>query len=157
MPSISACSLLLTGRHSRSQPFSPDIRFSAIFVYHDPCNWALDTQILCDILQNNGYVLPPPSKPHESPGEPVKLVFCNPDLQWGTDYPLPRLGQGAFRTAFQAVYKALTGKEYPYVQYGKPTKETYAYAERLIEGYMREILEEEGEKPVPQCPHKPAM
>ncbi|KAG1742109.1 HAD-like domain-containing protein [Suillus lakei] len=27
------------------------IRFSAIFVFHDPRNWALDTQIMCDVIQ----------------------------------------------------------------------------------------------------------
>lgn len=36
---------------------------------------------------------------------PVELVFCNPDLLWKSDFPQPRIGQGAFREAFQAVYK----------------------------------------------------
>lgn len=72
----------------------------------------------------------------------VKLVFCNPDLLWGAEYPAPRIGQGAFRVAFQAVYKALNGKEYPYVQYGKPTKATYAFAEELLRARLRELLQE---------------
>lgn len=36
---------------------------------------------------------------------PVDLVFCNPDLLWKSDFPQVRLGQGAFREAFQAVHK----------------------------------------------------
>ena len=36
---------------------------------------------------------------------PVELVFCNPDLLWRSEFPRPRLGQGAFREAFQAVFK----------------------------------------------------
>lgn len=35
----------------------------------------------------------------------VDLVFCNPDLVWKSDFDRPRLGQGAFKVAFQAVYK----------------------------------------------------
>ncbi len=37
--------------------------------------------------------------------EDVKLIFCNPDLLWGSDYPTSRIGQGGFRLAFQGVYK----------------------------------------------------
>ena len=35
----------------------------------------------------------------------VELVFCNPDLLWGSDFPAARIGQGAFKLAFQSVYK----------------------------------------------------
>jgi len=35
----------------------------------------------------------------------VELVFCNPDLIWKSEFPQPRFGQGAFKTAFQAVFK----------------------------------------------------
>ncbi len=35
--------------------------------------------------------------------------------------------------------KALTGSEYPYVQYGKPTKATYRFAERLLRDRLREL------------------
>ena len=35
----------------------------------------------------------------------VELVFCNPDLVWRSEFPRPRYGQGAFKTAFQAVFK----------------------------------------------------
>ena len=37
---------------------------------------------------------------------PVEVIFCNPDLLWRSEFPRPRLGQGAFREAFQAVFKA---------------------------------------------------
>ena len=89
--------------------------------------------------------------------ENVELVFCNPDLLWKSDFPKPRLGQGAFRDAFQAVYRvrlfgsclrgtygvalttfqSIVGHSYPYVQYGKPTAATYKFAE----GVLRERLE----------------
>lgn len=33
------------------------------------------------------------------------MVFCNPDLLWRAEFERPRLGQGAFKEAFQAVFK----------------------------------------------------
>lgn len=35
----------------------------------------------------------------------VKLYFSNPDLLWKARYNVPRFGQGAFKEAFQAVFK----------------------------------------------------
>jgi ribonucleotide monophosphatase NagD (HAD superfamily) len=89
---------------------------------------------------------------------PVELVFCNPDLLWRSEFPRPRLGQGAFREAFQAVFKvccpsslirspgnlvdfiqALTGAPYPHIQYGKPTKASYDFAEKMLRARMEEL------------------
>jgi ribonucleotide monophosphatase NagD (HAD superfamily) len=79
---------------------------TAAFVFHDPRNWALDIQILLDVILSRGFV----GKPHvydKSERPPLKLVFCNPDLLWRSEYPVSRLGQGAFKEAFQAVYKVV--------------------------------------------------
>ncbi|KAI9442660.1 HAD-like domain-containing protein [Lactarius indigo] len=96
---------------------------SAIFVFHDPRNWALDVQIMMDVVH----------------APPVELVFCNPDLQWRSEFPRPRLGQGAFREAFQAVHQAVTGAPYPYTQFGKPTTHTYDFAEKMLRARMAEL------------------
>ncbi|GBE81065.1 HAD-like domain-containing protein [Sparassis latifolia] len=112
---------------------------SAIFVFHDPRNWALDIQIICDIILSGGIPGGPPKVTLDLEHPPVKLVFCNPDLLWKAGYSQPRLGEGAFRVAFQAVFKALTGSEYPYVQYGKPTKATYEYATRLLQRHYKAL------------------
>lgn len=91
---------------------------SAVFVFHDPRNWSLDIQIICDVIQSNGIIGGPynripadqqPQQRHEGKLEvqvykPIELVFCNPDLLWRSEFDRPRLGQGAFRQAFQAVY-----------------------------------------------------
>ncbi|KAI0829926.1 HAD hydrolase [Trametes gibbosa] len=115
---------------------------SAIFVFHDPRNWSLDIQIIVDVIRSRGLISTPYLDNHASIGEtrdfPIELVFCNPDLLWKSDFPQVRLGQGAFREAFQAVYKAVSGTTYPYVQYGKPTTATYKYAE----GVLRDRLED---------------
>jgi len=110
---------------------------SAIFVFHDPRNWALDVQIMMDVIQSRGIIGCNLSHPAGAP--PVELVFCNPDLQWRSEFPRPRLGQGAFREAFQAVHQALTGAPYPYIQFGKPTTHTYDFAEKMLRNRMAEL------------------
>lgn len=129
---------------------------SAIFIFHDPRNWSLDTQIMCDILQSGGII----GGPHLAPSDhkPIELIFCNPDLIWKSDFDRPRLGQGAFKASFLAVYKVrriyatneygewlnvfdqeLTGSTYPYLEYGKPTAETYKFAERVLTDRIQEL------------------
>ncbi|KAF9453937.1 HAD-superfamily hydrolase [Macrolepiota fuliginosa MF-IS2] len=106
-------------------------RFAAAFVFHDPRDWALDCQILCDIIQSDGIVGGPYVDPKKNQ-DPVELVFCNPDLLWKSEFPRPRLGQGGFKAAFQGVYHALTGTHYPHMQFGKPSRETYKFAEEVL-------------------------
>ncbi|KAJ7072513.1 HAD-like domain-containing protein [Mycena amicta] len=112
-------------------------RVPAIFCFHDPRNWALDIQIICDLIQSEGRI-GGPWVPLEEQTRPVELIFCNPDLQWKSDFPINRLGQGAFKAAFQGVFKALTGSEYPHVQFGKPSQPTYDFASKVL----RERLEQ---------------
>ncbi|VDB95371.1 unnamed protein product [Peniophora sp. CBMAI 1063] len=112
---------------------------SAAFVFHDPRNWALDIQILLDVILSGGYIGKPWSHSSNPQTSPVDLVFCNPDLIWKSDFPVPRLGQGAFREAFQSVFKAVTGEEYRYTQYGKPTKPSYDFARKMLEDRLRAL------------------
>lgn len=85
------------------------IPISAIFVFHDPRNWALDIQVMCDAIQSGGVIGGPytHSKGSDkgSGGKPVEVFFANPDLIWKSEFDRPRLGQGGFREAFGAVYK----------------------------------------------------
>lgn len=69
-----------------------DLGIEAIFVFHDPRDWGRDIQLMLDVLV--------PAK-----REKVELFFCNPDMWWKADYPRPRMGQGAFREAFQGVHQ----------------------------------------------------
>ena len=76
---------------------------------HDPRNWALDIQILTDILRSYPHPLgsshPPREVDHNQWKNGPKLYFCNPDLLWKAGYATPRFGQGAFKSAFQAAFK----------------------------------------------------
>jgi hypothetical protein len=85
---------------------------SAIFIFHDPRNWSLDVQIICDVLQSGGTIGDPhissndhTNGPTVGSGKPIELIFCNPDLLWKNEFDSPRLGQGAFKASFLAVYK----------------------------------------------------
>ncbi|KAH7339614.1 HAD-like domain-containing protein, partial [Rhizoctonia solani] len=111
----------------------------AVIVFHDPRNWMLDTQIVCDVLQGR-YVEPSlwGEMKKDNPN-PVDLIFCNPDLIWRAEFPYPRLGQGGFITAFQAVYKAQFEKTYPFTQYGKPYKDTYDWAKAVLRNQLAEL------------------
>ncbi|OJA10508.1 hypothetical protein AZE42_01703 [Rhizopogon vesiculosus] len=130
------------------------IPFGAIFVFHDPRNWALDIQIICDVIQSRGVIGSYRESNHMR--KPVDLVFCNPDLIWQSDFEAPRMGQGAFKIAFQAVFQAsmpyttefhsersdtllpqaLTGSTYPHTQIGKPTEATYKFAEMMLKRHL---------------------
>lgn len=79
------------------------ICISAIIVFHDPRNWVLDIQVMCDLIQSRG-VMGGPYLGADA-RKAVDLVFCNPDLIWKSDFDRPRLGQGAFKEAFQGVFK----------------------------------------------------
>jgi len=109
---------------------------AAIVVFHDPRNWVLDIQVMCDLIQSGG-VVGSPYVPDHTRGA-VELIFCNPDLIWKSDFDRPRLGQGAFKEAFQGVFQALTGARYPYTQFGKPTEATYKFAEQVLRGQLLE-------------------
>jgi len=146
-PSVWPFHKLSRAEHDVAKPVDfSKTRFAAIFVFHDPRNWALDVQVACDIIQSGGTVGGPYIRP-ELIEEPVEVFFCNPDLVWRSDFERPRLGQGAFKEAFQAVYKSLTGSTYPYIQYGKPTHATYAFAESVLAEHIEELYGVRGEIP----------
>jgi len=77
------------------------VKFHAVVVFHDPRNWGLDIQVMCDILRGNGFLAEPTSDPIAND---VEVIFCNPDLLWKNEWEGPRLGQGGFRKAWEGVW-----------------------------------------------------
>jgi len=114
---------------TRNTDFS-SICVDSIFVFHDPRNWALDIQVMTDVIRSYPNSLGLYN--HSVSVHGVDLHFTNPDLLWRAHYQVPRFGQGAFRQAFQAVFRAATGAEYPYMQYGKPSRLTYDYGASML-------------------------
>ena len=122
------------------------LKIDAIFVFNDPRDWALDTQVIMDLLlsskghfgtlsdKNGRSELP--NHGYQQDGQPP-LYFSNPDLWWAAAYPLPRLGQGGFREALEGVWAATTGGPSKGIQLkktviGKPFQGTYEFAERQL-------------------------
>ncbi|PVI06461.1 HAD-superfamily hydrolase [Periconia macrospinosa] len=137
-------------------PTSPStsLKIDAIFVYNDPRDWGLDTQIIKDVLLSQQGILGTlspkngdpnlPNKGYQQDGQPP-LYFSNPDLLWAAKYHLPRLGQGGFREALEGVWAALTGGPQHNVSLvktimGKPHQPTYEFAEKRLVAHRENLL-----------------
>lgn len=128
-----------------TQPQAP-LKIDAIFIFNDPRDWILDTQLILDLLLSRDGILGTISPLNNSPSLPNRgyqqdgqppIYFSNPDLFWAAKYHLPRLGQGGFREAFEGVWKAVTGGEEKGValqkkMFGKPYQSTYEFAEKRL-------------------------
>ncbi|KAH6672781.1 HAD-like domain-containing protein [Plectosphaerella plurivora] len=127
-----------------TRPMAPrDTPISAIMVWSSPRDWMLDIQLTLDLLLSTGGVVSSPRSPlngdnsllnkgYLQGGQP-KLYFCNPDFQWATQAPLPRLAQGGFIEALRGVWsKATGGADLLYQVCGKPTERTYEYGEAAL-------------------------
>ncbi|KAK1969071.1 HAD-superfamily subfamily IIA hydrolase [Colletotrichum sublineola] len=126
------------------------LKIDAMFVFNDPRDWALDIQIIMDLLLSRGGVLGTYSDKNgdgslanggwQQDGQPA-LVYSNADLLWPTTYHLPRFGQGAFQAAVAGVWRAVTGgAALQTTVFGKPFATTYRYAERVLEAHRRAVL-----------------
>ncbi|KAL8835049.1 MAG: hypothetical protein Q9170_003478 [Blastenia crenularia] len=117
------------------------LRIHSIFIFNDPHEWALDTQLLLDILLSDSGILGTQSS-RPTTNTQVPLYFSNPDLHWASQYHLPRLGQGGFQAAFKGVWDAVTGGKIPlnYTLIGKPSQETFEFAEKRLMAHRRDLL-----------------
>ncbi|ORY19770.1 cat eye syndrome critical region protein 5 precursor [Clohesyomyces aquaticus] len=137
-------------------PTSPStsLKIDAIFVYNDPRDWGLDTQVIKDVLLSHKGIMGTlshkngdasrPNKGYQQDGQPP-LYFSNPDLLWAAKYHLPRLGQGGFREALEGVWAALTGGSKAGVSLqkiviGKPHQPTYEFAEKRLLAHRKQLL-----------------
>ena len=130
-------------------PDSEALKVDAMFVFNDPRDWALDIQVIVDLLlSRRGYVgtysalngRGPGGGGWQADGQP-ELFFSNADLFWATGYPLPRFGQGAFQAAVAGVWRRVTRGEAELrrTAIGKPYAATYAYAERVLDAHRRSL------------------
>ncbi|EGG12913.1 uncharacterized protein MELLADRAFT_32561, partial [Melampsora larici-populina 98AG31] len=121
------------------------IPFSAIFVMHDPFDWGLATQVSIDLLTSAGGIITDPIK-FSKCGDTfhhIPIYFSNPDFIWGNEFSRPRFGQGAFQIALRENYRRLTGQDLKGWVGGKPSRETYQFADRLLNDLA--LLEGDGD------------
>jgi len=129
----------------------PQPKIDAMFVFNDPRDWALDIQIIMDLLLSDGGVLGTyspkngkrdlPNSGWQEGGQPP-LYFSNPDLFWAARYHYPRFGQGAFQAAMAGIWGEITAgqAELRRTVIGKPYKQTYRYAERVLNAHRAKML-----------------
>jgi HAD superfamily hydrolase (TIGR01456 family) len=135
---------------------SKSLKFDAIFVFNDPRDWALDSQIILDLLLSKDGVLGTMSPKNGDPSLPnngwqqdnqPKLFFSNPDLFWATSHHMARLGQGGFQASLEGVWNATTnGAALERTVIGKPHAATYKYAERVLDKHRAQMLSGHGRK-----------
>ncbi|KAI3339718.1 HAD-like domain-containing protein [Ustulina deusta] len=119
---------------------------AAILVFSSPRDWCGDLQLIIDILLSRGVGNTSlPDNGFIQDGQP-KLYFCNPDLEWTTQHKFPRFAQGAFTSALEGVWQALTDGqvELKYSTIGKPTQKTFEYGETTLQEYNNRLNRENG-------------
>ena len=96
---------------------------SAVCILHEGDCWGSEFQVILDALVYG-------QKSEECDHPP--FYFTNADLEWTTSYKYPRFAQGVYVGMIMDTYERLTGKELKAVQFGKPSKETFDYAENVL-------------------------
>lgn len=85
----------LTLEHKCTPFFNEPI--SAIMIFHDSTDWALEIQLCCDILRGG--------KPlGHGRRQCVPLYASNPDLVYPAEHGVPRFAQGAFVHALEHLF-----------------------------------------------------
>lgn len=105
------------------------LKISACLVMHDSFDWGMDMQIMYDVLRSKGGHYMSFEKGSK---QAVPLYFSNSDMVWRADYPHLRFAQGSFKHSFSALYRELSGHDLEYTAFGKPSKQTYQYADSML-------------------------
>ncbi|KAM0551180.1 hypothetical protein ACHAPJ_008522 [Fusarium lateritium] len=160
-PNIWPFNPLMSSIYEESGRVLPDkkLKIDGIFVYNDPRDWALDIQLIVDLLLSENGILGTysakngrddlPNRGWQSDGQPP-LYFSNPDLFWAAGYHLPRFGQGAFQGAMYGVWGQVTGGlDLKCNVIGKPHRQTYEYAECVLNRRRAAMLEQAGTTEAP--------
>jgi HAD superfamily hydrolase (TIGR01450 family) len=91
---------------------------------------------MCDVLRSpNGAMGAVGNDTHPQPF----LAFSHGDLLWGNEFATARFGQGAFQTAFRAVYEETSGRKLEATTFGKPQRLTYEYADERIKERVKAV------------------
>jgi len=125
---------------SNPQDFSK-VKINAILVFSDSREYATDLQIIMDLLLSVDGVLGTRAK--DPVANRIPIYFSQGDLLCPTEHPTPRMSQGTFRIALEAIYKSITGIELERVVYGKPELATYKYADEVMSSWMETIHNED--------------
>ena len=97
----------------------------AVLVLHDPLDWALEMQVLSDVLLGNTNNTP-------NMVQTIPLYVCNADIVYMDQYHHPRYTQGAFVEAFRGLFGHYTKSPLNVDYCGKPYSIQYKTAEEAL-------------------------
>lgn len=127
--------------------------FSAIFILHDPVDWAPEIQVLCDLLEEGKLSSGSSSSSNSAKKGHIPVYSSNSDLVYSSSHKVPRLAQGAFLAAWETVYqKCYGGTKIDITRFGKPWETSYRHAEKMLVHEAR-LLGLTGKDPAPHQAH----
>lgn len=107
----------------------------AVLLFYDPHDWALELQVLTDVLAGGhpvGAGLPQGS--HAPWQQAAEVIASNPDFLWQASYPNPRYGQGAFVDCLRTLWRRRShGAELRVDEFGKPHPSQFSVAEQMLQ------------------------
>lgn len=115
------------------------VNIDAILVFADSRNWAVDQQIILELLLSKKGVMGTESKTYD---EGPDIYFAHSDFIWATNYKLSRYGMGALQVSIAALYREHTGKELKVNRFGKPQKGTFQFANKVLTKWRKGVLDE---------------
>lgn len=121
------------------QSLKDDLVFGAVMSWSDPANLELNLQIFSDLVISKDGRIDGPSRQKGDP-QVVDCFFTNPDITFAATFKNPRYGAGIFPLSFKTLFHAQYGFEPEFVQFGKPNKLNFDYAEEVL----REQAERQG-------------
>jgi HAD superfamily hydrolase (TIGR01456 family) len=118
---------------NQSQSSDPSAPVEAVMVFHDPVDWGLEMQAICDALAPSQLVQHPSlATPENRARGHIPLYVSNADIAYATEHPYPRFTQGAFATALKHLYE-VHHKQPLHIEYcGKPYDVQYKYATQVL-------------------------
>lgn len=114
-------------------------KIDAIMVFADSRNWAVDQQIILELLMSKGGYMGTVSETFED-GPPI--YFAHSDFIWATNYRLARYGMGALQVSIAALFEEHTGKKLKVKRFGKPQRSTFNFVEKVLCEWRKDILED---------------
>jgi ribonucleotide monophosphatase NagD (HAD superfamily) len=146
---------VFSGRNSEKPTPGKHLQIKSIFVYNDPRDMGLDSQLVLDLLLSHQGFLGThsqlngrkdlPNAGYQQDDQPP-LQFANPDLVWAAKWHLPRLGSGGFKATLEGLWHAITaGKaKLSLTMGGKPSNATFQFAEDKLVECRKTVLQKLG-------------
>ena len=104
-------------------------KFEAIFMLTDVVKWEMNVQLFSDLLISKNGVQGTVRDIDEP--QSVEFHLCCKDLIYKDDFPIPRIGAGAFWFSLEHLFMMKYKRKINYSLYGKPSTVIFEHASKL--------------------------